>query len=201
MNALSSLWAKFTRSKKYREAFVAAQLKRGIPSQIRVLRRQRGWSQADLAKAAGLTQGAMSRAEDPDYGNLTLNNVLKIASGLDVGFMGRFVTFSELARWQASLSEEALQVPSFAEDSIGVAQQAVTGIFDAGYLTGSSYFICGATTLNPYVGYSTIYPNTTLEISEKFWSEALDERKDQLSMSTLVPPALHGPQLDTRRVA
>ena len=117
MNALSNLWAKLSRSKKYRSAFVAAQLKRGIPAQLRVLRKQRGWSQDDLAKAAGLTQGSLSRAEDPDYGNLTLNNVLKIADGLDVAFVGRFVPFSELAEWYTSLSEKRLEVPRFRDDA------------------------------------------------------------------------------------
>lgn len=116
MNALSNLWAKLTRSKAYREAFVAAELKRGIPAQIRVLRKQRGWNQAVLAEHADLTQGAISRAEDPDYGNLTFNNILKIAAGFDVAFVGKFVPFSELARYQSDLSEQSLQAVSFSED-------------------------------------------------------------------------------------
>lgn len=116
MNVWSNLWKKLTRSKQYREAFVASQLKRGIPTQIRILRKQRGWTQADLAEASGLTQGAISRAEDPDYGNLTFNNILKIAAGFDIAFVGRFVPFSELARWKSDLSEETLRVSSFEDE-------------------------------------------------------------------------------------
>lgn len=117
MNALSSLWNKLARSKKYREAFVAAQVKRGIPFQIRTLRKQReGWSQEVLAHKAELTQGVISRAEDPDYGNLTLNTILRIAAGFDVAFIGRFLPFSELAKWFVGLSEQSVQVPSFDED-------------------------------------------------------------------------------------
>ena len=118
VSALSNLWQKFSRSKKYREAFVSAQLKRGIPAQIRLLLKQRGWSQAELAERSGLTQGAISRAADPDYGNLTLNNILKIAAGFDVAFVGKFVPFSEFAKWQESLSEESLAVVSFESDHI-----------------------------------------------------------------------------------
>ncbi len=118
MNTLSNLWTKLKQSKKYREAFVAAQLKRGIPTQMRVLRKQQGLTQADLAQQSGLTQGAISRAEDPDYGNLTFNNVLKIAAGFDVAFVGKFVSFSELAKWHDNLSEEALQVPKFDDDEL-----------------------------------------------------------------------------------
>lgn len=120
MTALSNLWAKLKRSKKYREAFVAAQLKRGIPTQMKVLRKQRGWTQADLAEHSGLTQGAISRAEDPDYGNLTFNNVIKIAAGFDVAFVGKFVPFSEFAKWHADLSEEALEVPKFDNDELPI---------------------------------------------------------------------------------
>ena len=47
-----------------------------------------------LAERSGLTQGAISRAL-----NLTVNlvnTIIRIASGFDVAFVGRFVPFSEL---------------------------------------------------------------------------------------------------------
>ena len=118
MSGLSNLWAKLTRSKEYRDAFVSSQLKRGIPSQLRVILKRRGWNQGDLAEHSNLTQGAISRACDPDYGNLTFNNVLKIAAGLDVAFVGKFVPFSDLAKWYDNLSEDALDVVAFEDDSI-----------------------------------------------------------------------------------
>jgi len=117
MNTLFDLWKKLTK-KKYREAFVSSQLKRGIPFQIRTLRNQRGWSQADLAERAGITQGVISRTEDPDYGSLTFNTILRIAAGFDVAFIGRFVPFSELGKWFVDLSEESVRVPSFTEEKI-----------------------------------------------------------------------------------
>jgi transcriptional regulator with XRE-family HTH domain len=89
-----------------------------IPSQIRVLRKQRDWSQQDLAKYSSLTQGVISRAEDPDYGNLTVNTLVKVAAGFDCAFIGRFVPFSQFARWYDGLDhEKSLEVPSFAEDT------------------------------------------------------------------------------------
>lgn len=118
MSALSKIWAKLSRSKAYREAFVSSQAKRGIPNQIRILIRQRGWTQADLAENAGLKQGAISRACDPDYGNLTLNTLIRVAAGFDVAFVGKFVPFSDLAKWYTNLSEPGLEVPNFADDSV-----------------------------------------------------------------------------------
>ena len=120
MSALSSLWEKLSRSKEYRESFAASVAKRIIPLQIRILRKQRGpeWSQARLAKESKLTQGVVSRAEDPDYGNLTLNTLVRIAAGFDCAFIGRFAPFSEVGMWYTKLSDErSLEVPSFEEES------------------------------------------------------------------------------------
>ena len=117
MNALYKLWEKFAKRKKYRDLFVAAgQTKQLIPMQIRVLRKQRDWSQTTLAQESNLTQGAISRAEDPDYGNLTINTLVRVAAGFDVAFVGKFVPFSELGRWFTELSEEGLEVASFGDE-------------------------------------------------------------------------------------
>ncbi len=117
MSAIFNLWAKLTKSKAYRRAYVASYLKRSIPFQIAAIRKAQGWSQSKLAKACGLTQGVISRAEDPNYGNLTFNTILSIAGGFDVAFVGQFVSFSELAKRVESLSEESVDVPSFAKDA------------------------------------------------------------------------------------
>jgi transcriptional regulator with XRE-family HTH domain len=115
MNILSNLWRRF-RSKNYRDAFVLLQLKKGIPFQIGAMRKKLGWSQEQLAEASGLTQGVISRAENPDYGNLTLNTISRIAAGFDVAVVVRFVSFSNLVQWFENLSEEAVQVPTFTEE-------------------------------------------------------------------------------------
>ena len=108
---------KFAKSKQYRETFVAAAIKGMLPKQIKVLRKQRDWSQSELAKTAGLTQGVVSRAEDPGYGNLTINSLLRIAAGFDCVFVGRFVTFSEFTRWYADIDhEKKLEVFSFNDE-------------------------------------------------------------------------------------
>ncbi len=117
MNEFSNLWRKLAKSKKYREEFVAAQVKRGIPFQIRTLLKNSGLSQEEIASRAGITQGVLSRAANPDYGNLTLNTIIRIAAGFDVAFIGKFVPFSELGRWFVGLSEDAVRVNSFEAES------------------------------------------------------------------------------------
>lgn len=117
MNTLGELWKKLNASKSYREEFVAVQLKRGIPFQIRTLMKQKKLSQEELARRAGLTQGVVSRAANPNYGNLTLNTLIRIAAGFDLAFVGKFVPFRELGTWFLNLSEDSVAVPSFGEDT------------------------------------------------------------------------------------
>ena len=107
---------KLASSREYREAFVASFLKRYIPFQIRTIRKKRGMSQPALALEAKITQGVISRAEDPDYGNLTFNTVLRIAAGFDLAFVGKFVRFSEFQKIIDEMSEDALDLPGFAKE-------------------------------------------------------------------------------------
>ena len=117
MSAFNSLWGKFRKSKKYREEFVGAQLKQGIPFQIRSIMKARAMTQETLATRSGLTQGVVSRAADLDYGNLTLNTIVRIAAGFDMAFVGKFVSFKELGIWFTTLSEEdAKSIPTFEEE-------------------------------------------------------------------------------------
>jgi transcriptional regulator with XRE-family HTH domain len=112
------IWQKLAASKKYREQFVSAQVKRGIPFQIRALMKKKGLSQEKLAKQAQLTQGVISRAADPNNGNLTLNTIIRIAAGFDVAFIGMFVAFSDLVKWYSDLSESSGEILSFNEENI-----------------------------------------------------------------------------------
>jgi transcriptional regulator with XRE-family HTH domain len=120
VSSITEVWQKLS-NRKYRTAFARTQFKRLVPLQIQTLRRQRGWSQGELAERAKLTQGVISRAEDQDYGNLTVNTILNIAEGFDVAFVGRFVPFSELDTWYVNLSQETMRVRSFGEENAAVA--------------------------------------------------------------------------------
>lgn len=117
MNAFDALWKKLAASKEYREEFVAAQVKRGIPFQIRALMKNIPLTQDQLAERSGLTQGVISRAANPDYGNLTLNTIIRVAAGFDVAFIGKFVPFSEFDRWFTDLDEDKIRVPTFDEEN------------------------------------------------------------------------------------
>jgi len=118
MTTFYDIWRKLAKSKKYREQFALSLLKRSVPLQISALRKRRCGSQAVLAERANLTQGVVSRAEDQEYGNLTFNTVGRIAAGLDMAFIGKFVPFSELVTYSLELSEdEFANIPVFEEEN------------------------------------------------------------------------------------
>lgn len=116
MTIFKDLWQKLS-DKTYREQYALSLLKRSVAFQIKTLRKKHCGSQAVLAERSQLTQGVVSRAEDQEYGNLTFNTVGRIAAGLDMAFIGRFVSFSELAKFARHLSEEEFsQLPTFEQE-------------------------------------------------------------------------------------
>ena len=96
---IDELLPKLARSKRFRAEFVKSHTKQLLPLQIRDLMEQHELNQTDLAEASKLSQGTISRAIDPEYGNLTINTCVSIAAGCDVAFIGHFVPYSELFRW------------------------------------------------------------------------------------------------------
>lgn len=121
---MSTIWKKLAKGKRYREEFALAMLKRMIPYQTRAIRKKRGWSQAQLATAANVTQGVISRAEDPDYGNLTLTTIGRIAAGFDLAAIIRFAPFSQLIRYSDSSTEqEFAELQTFEQEVPGSQTQ------------------------------------------------------------------------------
>jgi hypothetical protein len=72
----------------------------GVP---RTDRHGTGQARHPVPDPRGLHQGAVSRAADLDYGNLTLNTIVRLAAGFDVAFVGEFVPFSRFVDYMNRL--------------------------------------------------------------------------------------------------
>ena len=101
---------------KYRAAYADSLLDDAIALQIRKLREDRGLSQAELGKRAGMRQGAVSRIESADYGAWTVNTLKRIGAALDVPLSIRFESWGDLVETATNLTPDRLAVPSFEED-------------------------------------------------------------------------------------
>jgi transcriptional regulator with XRE-family HTH domain len=80
-------------------------------------------TQAELARATGMSQNNLSRLENPEYGKHTISSLKRIANALDVALVVRFVPFSQYIDWLSGtpywdrgLRPEALGVPSFPQE-------------------------------------------------------------------------------------
>jgi len=124
MTTSNELWEKLRTGRDYRKEIVASMLKQGTALQIQGMMKQKGWTQAQLAQQAGLTQGVISRAGNPAYGNLTFNTVIDIAAGFDVAFIGKFVPFTEFTEWVERLPQGiSFEIPDFDKENARLAEQ------------------------------------------------------------------------------
>lgn len=103
-------------SKKYRDAYVAAQLAIGIPNQLRALRARRNLTQDQMATLARMNQSRISELEKAGERRLTLETLKRIASALDVALEVRFVPFSQLIRNSEAFDPDSFYVMSFEEE-------------------------------------------------------------------------------------
>jgi transcriptional regulator with XRE-family HTH domain len=101
-----------TENREFREAYLWAYLKRMVPFQIRSMRTERDWSQAKAGEILGKPQNVISRLESPAYGKLSIQTLLEIAKGFDVGLLIKFVPYSRLVREYEDVSLEALKAAS-----------------------------------------------------------------------------------------
>lgn len=59
----------------------------------------------------------ISALEDPNYENIEVGTLRRLASAFDVALTVRFVPFSELATWTVELSQDKLLIPDFSSDT------------------------------------------------------------------------------------
>ena len=123
MNIYSSL-VKELRDKSYRDAYVASQIRIGLPYQVRALRQSRDWTQGELAVRAGMAQPRVAEIEKPGKRSLNIETLLRLASAFDVGLEVRFVPITRVIDHSESFDPDHLSIQTFDEE-IAVAKAKV----------------------------------------------------------------------------
>lgn len=95
-------------SKDYRDGYLATHVRTGIALQIRALREKGELSQDDFATLTGKKQSTISRLEDTDYGRVSIQTLLDIASATGVALLVRFVDYPQFLRVTSDMSDRAL---------------------------------------------------------------------------------------------
>ena len=101
---------------EYRQLYAENLLNASVASQIKVLREQRGWTQAILAKEAKMSQSTISEMEDPDYSSWTLRTLKRLAKVYDVRLKVSFEEYGSLVQDLDSLTTKKLQRAPFSSD-------------------------------------------------------------------------------------
>jgi len=108
------------KDKGYRHGMVNAQIEIDLPFQIRALRKQRGWTQPELAVKTGMKQPRISNMEKPGVTHFSLETLRRLAEAFDVALVVRFAPFSELLNWSQSFSPDEFAVLNFEDEVKGL---------------------------------------------------------------------------------
>jgi hypothetical protein len=128
-NAVSPRLAQLVRklgNEKYRTSYLTTRLKTFLANQIRALRGNA--SQAEFGKHIGKPQSVVSRIEDPEYGNLSIQTLLEIAQKLKLALIIQFVDWPTFLRFTEETASKPLAPDAFDQAKIDalIAPQAVT---------------------------------------------------------------------------
>lgn len=110
-NLTKKLVSEFS-DRDYAHGYMQAHTVSRIAAQIHALRKQRGWSQAELAEKAGMVQERVSKIENADFESVTLKTLNKFADAFDVHLHIAFAPFSQGIVDVANLSTKGLEVES-----------------------------------------------------------------------------------------
>ena len=103
-------------NKDFRDEYVRGHVEQGLAFQIAALRKERKWTQKDLADRLGTKQAFVSRLEDPSHCKHSTATLMQLQKVFDVALMVCFVPYSQFIQAMDDVSEQGISVRSFDED-------------------------------------------------------------------------------------
>ena len=86
-----------------------------IALQVRELRESKNLSQSDLAAKTGTHQSAISRLENTDYGRMSVQTLIDLATAMDVALVVKFASYEDFLSQHSDVRPSALSAESFSE--------------------------------------------------------------------------------------
>ena len=111
MHERSKRISRLKADRQSRQSYVFSKIAVLVPSQIKALRLTSSTpTQKELAAEAETHQSRLSALEKPGAANVTLETLAWIASIHKVGLLIKFVSHSEMLRWENNYSQDAFTV-------------------------------------------------------------------------------------------
>ncbi len=104
------------RDRDYREAYAESFLNTWIAMQIQAIRKQRGWTQAELAERCGTKQPGIARVENASSKKSDIEFLQRVARAFDTRLRVTFESYLSLVEDSSDLSREKLERVSFDVD-------------------------------------------------------------------------------------
>lgn len=111
---------------EYAHAYMESHAVSRLAAQIYSLRKQRGWSQEELAKRAGIAQERISKIESADFDSLTMKTLRNFSHAFDVNLHISFEPFSEGILDVINSTPSQLQVKPREEDLASLSKKYIT---------------------------------------------------------------------------
>lgn len=127
MRLFSRLLERF-RDHEYRHGYIDEFTDSYIATQIKVLREQRGMTQADVAAQLGVRQSQLSRWENVANKAWQVRTLKRLAEVFDVALVVRFETFGAMLPHIGTFGRVALERASFDDDPVFSRQQRKAGL-------------------------------------------------------------------------
>ncbi len=86
-----------------------------IALQVRELRESNNLSQSDLAVKTGTHQSAISRLENTDYGRMSVQTLIDLATAMDVALVVKFASYEDFLSQHSDVRPSALSAELFSE--------------------------------------------------------------------------------------
>lgn len=98
-----------------RRSYTRASVCVNVASQIRNLRINRGMTQKQLAEAADMKQSRIAVIETPGA-PVSVETLVRLAAAFEVGLQIKFVSFSEMERWENDYQPATFNVKKISDD-------------------------------------------------------------------------------------
>lgn len=121
MYSATGRWRKLEKE-SYRDGYVQAQKAVGLAFQISALRKNKGWTEEELAKKCGWSKDRQIEIETVGGDELAWETLQTLAAAFDIGIMVKFASFSEMVEEEKSFDPNTFNVLSFNEDGLGRAK-------------------------------------------------------------------------------
>jgi transcriptional regulator with XRE-family HTH domain len=172
LNEKSQLIDKLKSSRNSRASYIRAKIAVLLSAQLHALRLKHPWTQHEFAQEVGMKQSRISAMEQPGAVNFNMETLIRSAAAHGVGLVVKFVSFSEMLRWENDFNQDFFYVVPIEKDI-----EFITGNRAPGRMATI------ASLYNSLRNFAPLFDNYGLPSQESLSPKALDTVKSEIEVN------------------